>query len=127
MKFSLTYLTGDIDASSNVSYPFLYEVCGGSDIKTWLDEYLVDHSYINGYTLSEMDHVMYERVMSSGCWAPTRLPHLTRWTNHIETCRQGGFGSCRGIFPVRFLLHKQVRGACPVTMQHGLITYFTIH
>lgn len=107
VKFSLTYLTGDIDVTSEVSSSYMQVVnrCsvggGKGDVRTVLNGYLADHSYLDGYSLSETDHIVFQEVVSHGVLDSERLPHLSRWVNHIRACRQGGGGTCRGNFLVR--------------------------
>lgn len=105
VKFALTYLTGDVNPSKDVS-PLCAQVltkCGGGDgasTLTMLNWYLADHSYLEGYSVSQADFAVLEEVVSQSCWSCENLPHLSRWSSHVRACRQSQNGSCKDEFSV---------------------------
>lgn len=104
VKFALTYLTGEINASCDVSvlYERVVRKLGGGvgDMRTSLNKYLGDHSYVDGYTMSESDHAVYKVVSQIG-WDSGKLSHLDRWSNHVKTLQQSGANRCKTDFLVR--------------------------
>lgn len=95
VKFALTYLTGEINATCDVSvlYEQVVRRLGGGDVRTLLNVYLGDYSYVDGYTMSESDHAVYKVVSEIG-WNSGKLPHLNRWGNHVKALQQSG-ANCR--------------------------------
>lgn len=92
VKFALTYLTGEINASCDVSVLYqqvVRRLGGGGDVRTLLNVYLGDHSYVDGYTMSESDHAVYKVVSQVG-WDSGKLLHLNRWGNHVKALHQRG-------------------------------------
>lgn len=105
VKFALTYLTGEINASGDVSVLYqqvVRKLGGGEDVRTLLNVYLGDHSYIDGYTMSETDRVVYNVVSAMG-WDRVKLPHLDRWVNHIKALQQSRAHCCKTDLSVRSL------------------------
>lgn len=117
VKFALTYLTdNDSDARNSVSsyngdtFVSIVKKCrdmcmisGDCDDRTMLNTYLGDHSYVDGYLVSETDHIIYETLVSGGgFYSDSKFPHLNRWAYHMRALRMGGGGPCRGGFGVSF-------------------------
>lgn len=107
MKFALTYLTGDISPSQDVSAlcsRVLAKCGGGANTLTMLDRYLGDHSYLDGYSVSQADFLVLDEVVDRCCWNCESLPHLLRWSSHVRACRQSESGSFKDEFSVRHVL-----------------------
>ncbi|KAJ8686683.1 hypothetical protein QAD02_022477 [Eretmocerus hayati] len=82
-KFALTYF-GDgfkydedadqkSDSSSALSEPY---------VQSWLEGYLADHPYVDGWTPSQLDVQAYEAIVNSDL---RRGPHLNRWLKHVNS------------------------------------------
>jgi hypothetical protein len=55
-----------------------------SDLQA-LDSFLLDQSYIHGWTVSEYDLVLYEHLAKTTLNSSPQYVNLWRWFNHVRT------------------------------------------
>ncbi|XP_039287270.1 valine--tRNA ligase [Nilaparvata lugens] len=115
-KFALTYLKQESGSnvkqsvSNNSVISVVVDRCSrncaqkSTDAITVINSYLADNSYLDGYTLTELDRRVYEELAVCGGFGSRKtFPHINRWARHIKSFPHGS-GS-NDVSAVRFFFN----------------------